>query len=145
MAELFSVPSGHGGAADEGGDQRALSDAVGWQSVAGCGFARRLQTQRILRVYCYRRGGRSHVSHVVYCYNEYVEGSVGAELVHIWSHRTRKPTAETRCMCPLYDTNRQAWITLQAMSVARLNHGAVTAGPPTDHWLKDSVSGQSQQ
>lgn len=43
-------------------------------------------------------------------------------------YRSRKPTAVTRCMCPLYDTNRQAWIELQPMSVARLGHGVVAAG-----------------
>lgn len=42
--------------------------------------------------------------------------------------RSRKVTAVTRCMCPLYDTNRQAWIELQPMSVARLGHGVVAAG-----------------
>lgn len=42
--------------------------------------------------------------------------------------RTRKPTADTRCMCPLYDTNRQAWIKLQPMSIARISHGVVAAG-----------------
>ncbi|XP_039988095.1 gigaxonin isoform X5 [Xiphias gladius] len=41
--------------------------------------------------------------------------------------KSRKPTAVTRCMCPLYDTNRQAWIELQAMSIARLGHGVVAA------------------
>uniref|UniRef100_A0A7N6AIC0 BTB domain-containing protein n=1 Tax=Anabas testudineus TaxID=64144 RepID=A0A7N6AIC0_ANATE len=41
--------------------------------------------------------------------------------------KTRKPTAETRCMCPLYDSNRQAWIKLQPMSVARVSHGVVAA------------------
>ncbi|MEQ2176600.1 hypothetical protein GOODEAATRI_029667 [Goodea atripinnis] len=30
-------------------------------------------------------------------------------------------------MCPLYDTNRQKWIELQPMSVARLGHGVVAA------------------
>lgn len=43
-------------------------------------------------------------------------------------YRTRKPTAVTRCMCPLYDTNRQAWIELQPMSVGRVGHGVVAAG-----------------
>ncbi|XP_071403460.1 gigaxonin [Centroberyx affinis] len=41
--------------------------------------------------------------------------------------KSRKPTAATRCMCPLYDANRQAWIELQPMSVARLSHGVVAA------------------
>ncbi|XP_068169890.1 gigaxonin [Antennarius striatus] len=40
--------------------------------------------------------------------------------------KTRKPTAVMRCMCPLYDANRQAWIELQPMSVARIGHGLVT-------------------
>uniref|UniRef100_A0AAQ4RL32 BTB domain-containing protein n=1 Tax=Gasterosteus aculeatus aculeatus TaxID=481459 RepID=A0AAQ4RL32_GASAC len=41
--------------------------------------------------------------------------------------KSRKPTAVTRCMCPLYDANRQAWIELQPMSGARLGHGVVAA------------------
>lgn len=41
--------------------------------------------------------------------------------------KSRKPTAATRCMCPLYDTNRQSWIDLQPMSSARLSHGIVAA------------------
>uniref|UniRef100_A0A3Q1F7R7 Gigaxonin n=1 Tax=Acanthochromis polyacanthus TaxID=80966 RepID=A0A3Q1F7R7_9TELE len=41
--------------------------------------------------------------------------------------QSRKPTAATRCMCPLYDTNRQNWIELQPMSVARVGHGVVAA------------------
>ncbi|XP_051918030.1 gigaxonin [Hippocampus zosterae] len=41
--------------------------------------------------------------------------------------RTRKPTALTRCMCPLYDTNRQTWIELQPISIARIGHGVVSA------------------
>ncbi|XP_029951948.1 LOW QUALITY PROTEIN: gigaxonin [Salarias fasciatus] len=41
--------------------------------------------------------------------------------------QTRKPTAAARCMCPLYDSNRQAWIHLQPMSTARINHGVVAA------------------
>uniref|UniRef100_A0A8C6PSH4 Gigaxonin n=1 Tax=Nothobranchius furzeri TaxID=105023 RepID=A0A8C6PSH4_NOTFU len=41
--------------------------------------------------------------------------------------RTKKLTAAMRCMCPLYDTNRQGWIELQPMSVARLGHGVVAA------------------
>lgn len=56
-------------------------------------------------------------------------------MVHILSglmvfvlYRSRKPTAVTRCMCPLYDTNRQAWIELQPMSIARFGHGVVAAG-----------------
>ncbi|XP_041652477.1 gigaxonin [Cheilinus undulatus] len=39
--------------------------------------------------------------------------------------KSRKPTAAARCMCPLYDTNRQAWIELQPMSEARFCHGVV--------------------
>ncbi|XP_030646596.1 gigaxonin [Chanos chanos] len=43
-------------------------------------------------------------------------------------HRaTRKPCAVTRCMCPLYDPNRQLWIELEPMSVGRIGHGVVTA------------------
>ncbi|XP_034031617.1 gigaxonin isoform X2 [Thalassophryne amazonica] len=41
--------------------------------------------------------------------------------------KSRKPTAVTRCMCPLYDPNRQAWIELQPMTVARQGHGMVSA------------------
>ncbi|XP_056137429.1 gigaxonin-like [Lampris incognitus] len=41
--------------------------------------------------------------------------------------KSRKPTAVTRCMCPLYDANRQAWIELQPMSTARQGHGVVAA------------------
>ncbi|XP_026166360.1 gigaxonin [Mastacembelus armatus] len=41
--------------------------------------------------------------------------------------KNRKPTAVTRCMCPLYDNNRRAWIELQPMSIARLSHGVVAA------------------
>uniref|UniRef100_A0A671XRC7 Gigaxonin n=1 Tax=Sparus aurata TaxID=8175 RepID=A0A671XRC7_SPAAU len=41
--------------------------------------------------------------------------------------KNRRATAVTRCMCPLYDTNRQGWIELQPMSVARLGHGVVAA------------------
>ncbi|XP_059849123.1 gigaxonin isoform X1 [Hypanus sabinus] len=40
---------------------------------------------------------------------------------------TRKPTAVMRCMCPLYDRNRQLWIELAPMSVARINHGVLSA------------------
>lgn len=43
-------------------------------------------------------------------------------------YRSRKPSAVTRCMCPLYDPNRQAWIELQPMSIGRLGHGLVAAG-----------------
>ncbi|XP_008309617.1 gigaxonin [Cynoglossus semilaevis] len=41
--------------------------------------------------------------------------------------KTRKPTPATRCMCPLYDANRQLWIDLHPMAVARLGHGLVAA------------------
>ncbi|XP_067905285.1 gigaxonin isoform X2 [Heterodontus francisci] len=40
---------------------------------------------------------------------------------------TRKPTAVMRCMCPLYDRNRQLWIELAPMSVPRINHGILSA------------------
>ncbi|KAG9273044.1 gigaxonin [Astyanax mexicanus] len=40
---------------------------------------------------------------------------------------TRKPSAVTRCMCPLYDRNRQLWIDLQPMNERRIGHGVVTA------------------
>ncbi|XP_037538528.1 gigaxonin [Nematolebias whitei] len=61
--------------------------------------------------------------------------------------RTKKPTSATRCMCPLYDTNRQAWIELQPMSVARIGHGAVAAegflfvmgGTDENHMVLDGV------
>lgn len=43
-------------------------------------------------------------------------------------YRTKKATAATRCMCPLYDLDRRGWIELQPMSTARLGHGAVAAG-----------------
>ncbi|MEQ2196382.1 hypothetical protein XENOCAPTIV_023258 [Xenoophorus captivus] len=49
-------------------------------------------------------------------------------IVLVGGEDRRKPTAVTRCMCPLYDTNRQKWIELQPMSVARLGHGVVAAG-----------------
>ncbi|KAG7281508.1 hypothetical protein CRUP_007542 [Coryphaenoides rupestris] len=42
--------------------------------------------------------------------------------------KTSSPTAAVRCMCPLYDAHRQAWIQLQPMSTARISHGVVTAG-----------------
>ncbi|KAM4618988.1 gigaxonin isoform 2-T2 [Polymixia lowei] len=41
--------------------------------------------------------------------------------------KSRKPTAVTRCMCPLYDANRQSWIELEPMSTARVGHGVVAA------------------
>ncbi|MBN3315159.1 GAN protein, partial [Atractosteus spatula] len=40
---------------------------------------------------------------------------------------TRKPSAVMRCMCPLYDPNRQLWIDLEPMSTARYGHGVVAA------------------
>ncbi|KAJ8335539.1 hypothetical protein SKAU_G00388810 [Synaphobranchus kaupii] len=40
---------------------------------------------------------------------------------------TRKPSAVTRCMCPLYDPNRQLWIELEPMSIGRTGHGVVAA------------------
>ncbi|KAG7333394.1 hypothetical protein KOW79_003529 [Hemibagrus wyckioides] len=40
---------------------------------------------------------------------------------------TRTPSAVTRCMCPLYDRNRQLWIDLQPMNERRIGHGVVTA------------------
>ncbi|XP_017321055.1 gigaxonin isoform X2 [Ictalurus punctatus] len=40
---------------------------------------------------------------------------------------TRKPSAVTRCMCPLYDRNRQLWIDLQPMNERRIGHGVITA------------------
>lgn len=33
-----------------------------------------------------------------------------------------------RCMCPLYDPNRQLWIELAPMSIPRINHGVLSAG-----------------
>lgn len=41
--------------------------------------------------------------------------------------KTKKPTAATRCMCPLYDVDRRGWIELQPMSIGRLGHGVVAA------------------
>ncbi|XP_006008116.1 gigaxonin [Latimeria chalumnae] len=40
---------------------------------------------------------------------------------------TRNPTAAMRCMCPLYDRNRQLWIELAPMSIPRTNHGVLSA------------------
>lgn len=40
---------------------------------------------------------------------------------------SRKPTAVMRCMCPLYDRNRQLWIELAPMSIPRINHGIMSA------------------
>ncbi|KAJ0029489.1 hypothetical protein NQD34_004486 [Periophthalmus magnuspinnatus] len=57
-----------------------------------------------------------------------IAGGEDRNKFHICLFRTRKPTAVTRCMCPLYDTNRQAWIELQPMNSPRLGHGMVSAG-----------------
>ncbi|XP_030058516.1 gigaxonin [Microcaecilia unicolor] len=40
---------------------------------------------------------------------------------------SRKPTAAMRCMCPLYDPNRQLWIELAPLSIPRINHGVLSA------------------
>lgn len=40
---------------------------------------------------------------------------------------TRKPSKVMRCMCPLYDPNRQLWIELMPMSIARFSHGVLAA------------------
>ncbi|XP_078526316.1 gigaxonin [Lissotriton helveticus] len=40
---------------------------------------------------------------------------------------SRNPTAAVRCMCPLYDRNRQLWIELAPMSCPRINHGVLSA------------------
>ncbi|KAM6946111.1 gigaxonin [Aplochiton taeniatus] len=40
---------------------------------------------------------------------------------------SRKPSAVVRCMCPLYDPNRQLWIELEPMSMGRTGHGVVSA------------------
>ncbi|KAG8437646.1 hypothetical protein GDO86_008384 [Hymenochirus boettgeri] len=40
---------------------------------------------------------------------------------------TRKPLAAVRCMCPLYDPNRQLWIELEPLSIPRINHGVLSA------------------
>ncbi|XP_053556654.1 gigaxonin [Bombina bombina] len=40
---------------------------------------------------------------------------------------TRKPLAAVRCMCPLYDRNRQLWIELAPLSIPRINHGVLSA------------------
>ncbi|XP_023565119.1 gigaxonin isoform X2 [Octodon degus] len=40
---------------------------------------------------------------------------------------SRKPTAVMRCMCPLYDPNRQLWIELAPLSMPRINHGVLSA------------------
>ncbi|XP_044289877.1 gigaxonin isoform X2 [Varanus komodoensis] len=41
---------------------------------------------------------------------------------------SRKPSAVMRCMCPLYDPNRQLWIELAPLSTPRINHGVLSAG-----------------
>ncbi|MEE6499919.1 hypothetical protein FKM82_003636 [Ascaphus truei] len=40
---------------------------------------------------------------------------------------SRKPVATVRCMCPLYDRNRQLWIELAQLSIPRINHGVLSA------------------
>nr|CAJ83337.1 giant axonal neuropathy (gigaxonin) [Xenopus tropicalis] len=40
---------------------------------------------------------------------------------------SRKPLASVRCMCPLYDPNRQLWIELAPLSTPRINHGVLSA------------------
>uniref|UniRef100_A0A8C5N3E8 Gigaxonin n=1 Tax=Leptobrachium leishanense TaxID=445787 RepID=A0A8C5N3E8_9ANUR len=40
---------------------------------------------------------------------------------------TRKPLAAVRCMCPLYDRNKQLWIELAPLSTPRINHGVLSA------------------
>ncbi|KAF7242819.1 Gigaxonin [Varanus komodoensis] len=40
---------------------------------------------------------------------------------------SRKPSAVMRCMCPLYDPNRQLWIELAPLSTPRINHGVLSA------------------
>ncbi|XP_056382139.1 gigaxonin isoform X2 [Hyla sarda] len=40
---------------------------------------------------------------------------------------SRKPLANVRCMCPLYDRNRQLWIELAPLSLPRINHGVLSA------------------
>ncbi|KAM4722131.1 gigaxonin [Rhinophrynus dorsalis] len=40
---------------------------------------------------------------------------------------SRKPLAAVRCMCPLYDRNRQLWIELAPLSMPRINHGVLSA------------------
>ncbi|XP_063053754.1 gigaxonin [Engraulis encrasicolus] len=48
--------------------------------------------------------------------------TVGGEDRH-----NRRPLAVVRCMCPLYDPNRQVWIELEPMGIGRVNHGVVAA------------------
>jgi hypothetical protein len=60
-----------------------------------------------------------------------------AEDLNLWSiiHflSSRKPTAAMRCMCPLYDPNRQLWIELAPLSMPRINHGVLSAGTVCGH------------
>ncbi|OWK61652.1 Gigaxonin [Lonchura striata] len=54
------------------------------------------------------------------------QASFGHEVLTVNS--SRKPTSVMRCMCPLYDPNRQLWIELAPMSIPRINHGVLSAG-----------------
>lgn len=45
-----------------------------------------------------------------------------------------------RCMCPLYDPNRQLWIELAPMSIPRINHGVLSAGKGELHLCKVNVT-----
>ncbi|KTF72948.1 hypothetical protein cypCar_00046608 [Cyprinus carpio] len=40
---------------------------------------------------------------------------------------SRRPVAAARCMCPLYDRDRQLWIELKPMNERRVGHGVVSA------------------
>ncbi|XP_016312927.1 gigaxonin-like [Sinocyclocheilus anshuiensis] len=40
---------------------------------------------------------------------------------------SRRPMAAARCMCPLYDRDRQLWIELKPMNERRVGHGVVSA------------------
>nr|AAH80381.1 MGC81691 protein [Xenopus laevis] len=40
---------------------------------------------------------------------------------------TRKALASVKCMCPLYDPNRQLWIELASLSTPRISHGVLSA------------------
>lgn len=47
-----------------------------------------------------------------------------------------------RCMCPLYDPNRQLWIELAPLSMPRINHGVLSAGTvPSSASLKHKIEG----
>lgn len=47
-----------------------------------------------------------------------------------------------RCMCPLYDPNRQLWIELAPLSMPRINHGVLSAGTvPSSASLKHKIKG----